>query len=108
MKYGPSHAIFVLIAHAHTSHLNVHSDLSSENRCLTIGWSLPLLLNFVHTRSEGSGKTAHMRSLAWAIATRRCDKYQNFVCWHMWLTDQLIAPMRPMEGGGGGDYPIFL
>ena len=31
--------------------------------------------------SEGSGKTARMRRLAWAFAGRLCDKYQNLMSW---------------------------
>ena len=45
--------------------------------------SNPLLSYFVHARSEGSDKTAHMhmRSLVWAFAARQCDtcKYRNLV-----------------------------
>ena len=31
--------------------------------------------------SEGSGKTAQMRRLAWAFAGRLCNKYQNLMSW---------------------------
>ena len=35
---------------------------------------------FMCANSEGSGKTARMRRLAWAFAGRLCDKYQNLMC----------------------------
>ena len=31
--------------------------------------------------SEGSGESARMRRLAWAIAGRLCDKYHNLMSW---------------------------
>ena len=34
--------------------------------------------------SEGSGKTAWMRRLAWAFACRWCDKYHNLMSWLNW------------------------
>ena len=36
---------------------------------------------FVYARSEGSGGTARMLRLAWAIAARQCDKCHNLLCW---------------------------
>ena len=37
--------------------------------------------------SEGSGKTARMRRLAWAFAGRICDKYRNLMSWLAYCND---------------------
>ena len=36
---------------------------------------------FMCANSEGSGKTARMRRLAWAFAGRLCHKYHNLMSW---------------------------
>ena len=36
---------------------------------------------FMRANSEGSGKTARMRRLAWAFAGRLADKYHNLMSW---------------------------
>ena len=47
-------------------------------------WSLVGPFVYFHTlcaNSEGSGKTAQMRKLAWAFAGCLCDKYHSLMSW---------------------------
>ena len=48
------------------------SDFSLDPSCTSI---------FQVCDSEGSGETARMRRLDWAIAGRLCDKYHNLMSW---------------------------
>ena len=50
----------------------MHAQLSSGPRSLMFGQSHTLFPYFVHANSDGSGETAHMRSLARAIAASEC------------------------------------
>ena len=45
------------------------------------GWTLRLLPYFMCANSKGSGETARMCRLAWALAGRLCDKYHNLMNW---------------------------
>ena len=54
----------VLITNAQKPHLHAHADLSSLARGFTFNLSMYIHHNLVHTISEGSGETAHMRRLA--------------------------------------------
>ena len=45
------------------------------------GQTLRLLPFFMCVNSEGSGETVWMRSLAWALTIRLCDKYHNLMSW---------------------------
>ena len=81
-----------------------------KRACAAIWWvrglrfcmTRSLLPYFVHASSEGSGGTARMLKLAWAIAARQCDKYQNFLCWptceSAWIPYFVYAER---EGSGG-------
>ena len=44
-------------------------------------WFFGLFPYFMSTNREGSGETARMRRLAWAFASRLCDKYHNLMSW---------------------------
>ena len=55
--------------------LNMHAQLSSGDIYILFGLSLHLIPYFVHASSEGSGETAHMRWLVWALAACKYDKY---------------------------------
>ena len=65
--------------------LNVHAQPCSGAICLIFGWTLCVLPSFICANSEGSGKTAWMRRLAWAFAGRLCDTYHYLLsislCW---------------------------
>ena len=60
-----------------------------KRACAAIRWgymsdfgrTLRLLPYFKCANSEGSGETARMRRLAWAFASRLCDKYHNLMSW---------------------------
>ena len=39
---------------------------------------------FMYANSEGSGETARMRRLVWALVGRLCDKYHNLKSWLIW------------------------
>ena len=77
----PCHGIMVLSV-LHKPILQTH--MRSGARCLMFGCTLRLLPYFMCTKSKGSGETARMRRLAWAIAGRICDKYHNLMI--MWCT----------------------
>ena len=79
----PTLKILAPIAYAQHCTLSVCAQLSSETISLNFCLSMRLLLFIVYARSEGSDETAHMRSLVWAYAARRCNKYQNRICWHI-------------------------
>ena len=53
------------------------------------GRTLRLLSYFMCTNSEGSGETARMRRLAWAFASRLCDKYHNLMSWLIQLNSKI-------------------
>ena len=60
---------------------HAHAQPSSGARCLIFGRTLRQLPYFMCANSEGSGKTARMRRLAWAFAGRLYDKYHNVMSW---------------------------
>ena len=49
------------------------------------------------TNSEGSGETARMRRIAWALAGRLCDKYHNLLCWVISVTVSDFFTWRAYE-----------
>ena len=85
VQKGPLHEILVLIAYVQLPLISTHADGLSRSRGLIFGLSRPLLPYCVYGRSDGSGETAHMCRLIRAFAARRCDKYQNHVCWPIML-----------------------
>ena len=42
---------------------------------------------FVHASSEGSDKTEPMVRVVRVLAARQCDKYQDLMCWPMYIED---------------------
>ena len=69
------HEIMVLLVLHKLNSSNTHAQPSSGAGYLIFGQTLPLLPYFMCANSEGSGETAWMRRLAWALAGRLCDKY---------------------------------
>ena len=59
--------------------LNMYAQLASGARDLVFGPSLHLLLHCVSASSEGSDKTANMRSLVLAFTVTEYNKYQNLM-----------------------------
>ena len=66
--------ILILIACARDPPLNPHAGIYRGVRSLIFGLSFLLLPYFMHARSQGSGKTAHMPRLVRSIASCRSDK----------------------------------
>ena len=64
----PVHEIMALFVLRKTHSSNAHAQLSSGARCLMFGQTLRLLPYFMCANSDGSGETAWMRRLAWALA----------------------------------------
>ena len=84
MINGQAHGILILTAHAQKPPFSAHLDISSGARSLNFGLGLHLHSYVMHTSSEGSDETAHVRSLVRALASRRCDKYHKLVCWSIY------------------------
>ena len=70
----PVHEFLVLITYTKCQSLNMHVQLSSGAIYLKLGMSLYLHHYFVYARSEGSGETVLMHSLAWTLTARICGK----------------------------------
>ena len=87
LSYEPAHEIMVLFVlckkkkKKKTRPSNAHAQPSSEARCLIL---VGPFVYFMCASSEGSGKTARKRRLAWAFAGRLCDKYHNLMSWLIW------------------------
>ena len=60
----PAHEIWVIIAHAQMSLINVRADLFRGARGLVFGMSLHLQPYFAFASNEGSGESVHMHRLA--------------------------------------------
>ena len=74
--------------HPPSTHSSItHAQPSSGARCLIFGRTLHLLPYFMCANSEGSGKTAQRRWLAWAFAGCLCDKYHNLMSWLISIVD---------------------
>ena len=61
---GPAHEIWVLIAYAQMSLINVRANLSSGAKGPIFGMSLHLQPYFAYVSSEGSGESVHVHRLA--------------------------------------------
>ena len=53
---------------------------------LNVHLSLHLHPYFVYASSKGSGETAHLRRLTWALVARQCDTYQKRTFLLAWLS----------------------
>ena len=73
--------IMELIVYAISHSLKIYVQLSSGAEGLVFGLSLHLPLYFLHGSSEGSGKTAHLRSLVKAITACLSNKHQSLMRW---------------------------
>ena len=71
-KIKPSHEIMALfVLRKLILQTRMHSHPVEQDVWFLVG----LFLYFICANSEGFGKTARMRRLAWAFAGRNCDKY---------------------------------
>ena len=78
--FNPFEPTYEIMAPIALRRLNLQTRMRSHPR-LIFGQTLRLLLYFMCANSEGFGKTAQMRSLAWAFAVHLCDKYHNLMSW---------------------------
>ena len=82
--FEPSHeimALFILRKLILQTHMSSH-PVGLDVRCLVRPF---VYFHISCTNSEGSGKTARMRRLAWAFAGRLFDKYHNLMNWLIWF-----------------------
>ena len=59
----------------------MHAQQSTGTTRLIFGQTLCLIPYFMCANSEGSGETARMHSLAWALAVHLYNKYHNLISW---------------------------
>ena len=87
----------------------MHAQPYSGARCLISGRTLRLLPYFMYANREGSGETAHLRSLARAFTGRLCDKYHNLVKWLNWISPYgTMWKTRPIHFQFLDDNDIYL
>ena len=85
---------------------NALAQPSNAATRLIFGQTLHLLPYVMCANSEGSGETARMRSLAWALAVRLCDKYHNLMSWLIYLYNA-VAPNNCFIKGSH-KYDVYL
>ena len=68
---------FGTVEYAQMLLIKAQAGVSNKARGLNFGIDLYLHPYFVNASSEGSGESAHMRRLAWAVAVREYGKYWN-------------------------------
>ena len=80
--YWHVHEISALIAYAQMTIIKAHPDISSKARGLNFGLSLHLSSLFINSRTEDSGKSAHMhmRRLVWGCAAHWCNYSTKITC----------------------------
>ena len=80
--------------------LNAHTQPSSGVKYRIFGRTLHLLPYFMWATSKGCGDAARMWRLAWAFASRLCDKYHNIMSWlicnlHTWYMGIYASDKEP-------------
>ena len=77
--YEPAHESMVLfVLRKLIRQMGIRSHPVGLDVCFFC-WTLRLFSYFMCANIEGSGVTARMRRLAWAVAGRLCDKYHNLM-----------------------------
>ena len=64
--------------------LILQTRIRSHPMGLYVWFLVGLFVYFMCANSEGSGETAWIFMLAWAIAGRISDKYHNLMSWLKW------------------------
>ena len=72
---------FTVIAYAKSPSINIHAQLLSGIRGLIFSLSPFLIPFFVNASNEGSCKTVQVHRLVLALTARKCDQFQNLMCW---------------------------